>query len=143
MHLAYHFQRAARRHPRRVALVERGRTWTYAELVDRLGRVGTAMQGLGLTRGDRVAILLPDTHEYLETDYGAMAAGLVRVPLDPRLTRSELLAQLADAGARALVFGQADADRVVDLPSDLADLRALVQVGGSASGGTAGPGPAA
>ena len=143
MHLAHHFQRAAQRHPRRVALVERGRTWTYAEFVDRLWRVGTALHGLGLSRGDRVAILLSDTREYLETDYGAMAAGLVRVPLDPRLTRGELRAQLADAGARALVFGQADAERVVDLPSDLADLRALVQVGGSAGGDTAGTGLAA
>jgi acyl-CoA synthetase (AMP-forming)/AMP-acid ligase II len=143
MHLAYHFQRAVQRHPRRVALVEHGRTWTYAEFVDRLQRVGTALHGLGLTRGDRVAILVPDTREYLESDYGAMAAGLVRVPLDPRLTRGELLAQLSDAGARALVFGQADAERVVDLPSDLADLRSLVQVGGSAGSGTAGSGLAA
>ena len=131
MHLAYHFQRAAQRYARRVALVDRGRTWTYAEFVGRILRVGQALHGIGLARGDRVAILLPDTHEYLETDYGAMAAGLVRVPLDPRLNRRELVAQLADAGARALVFGEASADRVVDLPGDLPDLRCLVQVGGA------------
>jgi acyl-CoA synthetase (AMP-forming)/AMP-acid ligase II len=136
MHLAYHFQRAAQRYGRRVAVAERGRTWTYAEFVNRLQRVGAALHGVGLTRGDRVAILLPDTHEYLEADYGAMASGLVRVPLDPRLIRGELVAQLADAGARALIFGHADVERVADLPADLSDLRVLVQVGRAAGGGT-------
>src|SRR4051812_21753875 len=135
MHLAYHFQRVAQHHGRRVALVERGRTWTYAEFVGRILRVGQALHGIGLARGDRVGILLPDTHEYLETDYGVMAAGLVRVPLDPRLNHRELVAQLADAGARALVYGEASAERVVDLPGDLPDLRYLVQVGGTAGDG--------
>ena len=37
MHLAYHFQRLARRHPRRAAVVEHGRTWSYGELARRIG----------------------------------------------------------------------------------------------------------
>ncbi len=130
MHLAHYFQRLAQRQPRRVALVENGRMWTCADFVGRLQRLAHALHGLGLARGDRVAILLPDAREYLETDYGVMAAGLVRVPVDPRLGRTELLAQLADAGARALVFDAADAERLVDLPADLPALRVLVQVGG-------------
>ena len=60
------------------------------------------MHGLGLAKGDRIALLLPDCREYLEVDYGTMAAGFVRVPMDPRLTRRELAALLQRAGvARA------------------------------------------
>jgi len=131
MHLAYYFQRLAQRHPRRLALVENDRAWTYADFVGRLQRVANALRGIGLERGDRVGILLPDTHEDLETDYGIMAGGLVRVPLDPRLGRAELLAQLADSGARGLVFAAASAERVLDLPAELPALRALVQVDGA------------
>ena len=56
-----------------------------------------------MSKGDRVALLIPDIREYLEVDYGTMAAGLVRVPVDPRLTRRELIDLLRHAGARALV----------------------------------------
>ena len=39
---------------------------------------------------------MPDIREYLEVDYGTMAAGLVRVPLDPRLTRADFVALCCD-----------------------------------------------
>ncbi len=72
--------------------------WSYRQLEARITRFGNALRGLGLRPGDRVALLIPDIREYLEADYGTMAAGLVRVPLDPRLTRHDLIALLAACG---------------------------------------------
>ena len=71
--------------------------------------------GSACVQGDRVALLIPDIREYLEADYGTMAAGLVRVPLDPRLTRSDLIALLTHAGARALVTHASFAEKVEGL----------------------------
>ncbi len=129
MHLSYLIRRVALRQPQRIALTEKGHDWSYASLVARINLVGNAILGLGLRLGDRVASLMPDCREYLETDYGVMTAGLVRVPLDPRLSRAELLAQLADSGAKALVFHPTYSDRIVDLRSELPDLRYLISVG--------------
>jgi acyl-CoA synthetase (AMP-forming)/AMP-acid ligase II len=80
-------------------------------------------------RGDRVALLLPDCREYLEADYGSMAAGFVRVPMDPRLTRRELAALLQRAGVRALVTHPSFADKVERLTNDVETLRSIVFVG--------------
>lgn len=103
LHLAPLFQRLARRSPEAVSLIdEQGRAWRCGEFVPRLYRIANALAGLGLRRGDRVA-LLGDGRPYLEAEYGVLLAGLVRVPLDPRLSRAELVSQVADAGARALL----------------------------------------
>ena len=97
--------------------------------IERIARFGNAMHGLGLAKGDRVALLMPDIREYLEVDYGAMAAGFVRVPMDPRLTRRELVALLQRAGARALVTHSSFADKVERLTEDVETLRSIVFVG--------------
>src|SRR5262245_6653173 len=87
------------------------------------------MQGLGLAKGDRIALLLPDCREYLEVDYGSMAAGFVRVPMDPRLTRRELAALLQRAGVRVLVTHPSFADKAEGLTDDVETLRSIVMVG--------------
>ena len=93
----------------------------------RITRFGNAWRGLGLSSGDRVALLIPDIREYLEADYGIMAAGLVRVPLDPRLTaeRSDRLA--AHAGARVLVTHLSFAEQVDGLIGEVETLEARRQ----------------
>ena len=93
----------ARWHADRIAIVDDAGRWSYRQFHARITRFGNALHGLGLSSGDRVALLMPDIREYLEADYGTMAAGLVRVPLDPRLTRTDIVALLRHSGARALV----------------------------------------
>ena len=103
--------------------------WSFRRFHQRITRFGNAMHGLGLAKGDRIALLLPDFREYLEADYGAMAAGFVRVPMDPRLTRRELAELLQRAGARALVTHPSFADKVEGLTDDVESLQSIVCVG--------------
>ena len=77
-------------------------SWSYRDVHARIARFGNALAGLGLRKGDRVALLVPDIREYLEADYAIMSAGFVRVPLDPRLTGGELTALLRYAGASGI-----------------------------------------
>jgi acyl-CoA synthetase (AMP-forming)/AMP-acid ligase II len=58
--------RAIAEHPDTVALIAGGRAVTYRELGDRVGRVAGALAGLGISRGDRVALLLGTTPEFVE-----------------------------------------------------------------------------
>ncbi|HZP76412.1 MAG TPA: class I adenylate-forming enzyme family protein [Pseudolabrys sp.] len=81
-----------------------GRSLTFRDLANAAMLIGRKLRDRGLSRGDRVALLGDATAEYLCTDYGIMAAGLVRVPLDPSLTDAELANQIEDSGARLLLL---------------------------------------
>jgi acyl-CoA synthetase (AMP-forming)/AMP-acid ligase II len=98
--------RAAQLWGDRPALVEAatGNSFTFRDLANAVLLIGRRLRDRGLSRGDRVALLGDATADYLCTDYGIMAAGLVRVPLDPSLTDAELANQIEDSGARLLLL---------------------------------------
>jgi long-chain acyl-CoA synthetase len=76
---------------------------TYADL-DRLAdRFAAGLQRLGIGRGDRVALVLPNCPQFVYCFFGVLKAGAVVVPTNPLYTVRELRAQLADSGARAVV----------------------------------------
>ncbi len=88
---------AARRFPQSVAVEDEDRSLSYAELADRLRRVGAvAIREYGLSAGDVVALLSPNRIEYLEIVTGLAEAGLVVATLNPRLSDSELRAIIDD-----------------------------------------------
>ncbi|OLT16153.1 hypothetical protein BJF78_14760 [Pseudonocardia sp. CNS-139] len=81
--------------------------WAGHDDVRRARRAGRGVAGgmreSGLQAGDRVALLLPNGLAYVEAYLGAIAAGLVVVPLNVRLVREDYLHMLADSGSRLLV----------------------------------------
>lgn len=86
------------------AYTSMGRTLSYAELRDEVHRFAAFLrQDLGLEKGDRVAIMLPNTLQYPVALFGALAAGCTVVNTNPLYTARELRHQLADSGARAIV----------------------------------------
>jgi acyl-CoA synthetase (AMP-forming)/AMP-acid ligase II len=130
MHLGAHWRALARQHGERPAIIDDAGTWSFHDFHSRLVCFGNALRGLGLSKGDRVALLIPDIREYLEADYGTMAAGLVRVPLDPRLTRADVVTMLRFAGASALVAHATFAERIDGLKQEVEGLRHIITVGG-------------
>src|SRR5262245_28365086 len=113
----------------RAAIIDERGTWTSRQFHARLTRFGNALHGLGLRSGERVALLIPDIREYLEVDYGTMAAGFVRVPLDPRLLRHELIGLLRHAGVRALVTHVAFAEKADGLAKEVEGLQCVIVIG--------------
>src|SRR6056297_90639 len=63
-----------------------GERFTYEDLGDRADRLSTVLQDRGIEKGDRVAVLDPNTHYQLESAYGIMQLGAVHTPLNYRLT---------------------------------------------------------
>src|SRR6266508_2687965 len=130
LHIGVIWRELAQRHRDRIAIVDDVSAWSYRRFQSRIARVANALRGLGLNAGDRVALLIPDIREYLEADYGIMSAGLVRVPLDPRLTRSELIALLRHAGAQALITHGSFAEQVDGLVGEVESLEQVIGIGG-------------
>lgn len=97
-------ERSCARYPKRPAFTNMGVALTYGEL-DRLSRnFGACLQQvIGLRRGDRVAIMLPNLLQYPVALFGALRVGLVVVNVNPLYTARELQHQLADSGAVAIV----------------------------------------
>jgi len=111
---------AQRSPPRRAVTTRQGRSVTYAELDRRTNRLAHALLGQGLVAGDRVAAWMEDSVEYVELYLAAAKAGLVMVPINARYRAGEAAHQLADSGARALVWtaGLTAAVAALDLPDD-------------------------
>jgi long-chain acyl-CoA synthetase len=83
---------------------------TYAEMWERCRRLAGALRGLGLQEGDRVGVVSPNCHRYLEIYQAVPGAGMALVPLNQRHTDAELRYALEDAGAKALFAGRPTAD---------------------------------
>ena len=95
--------RAARYYPEKTAVATAGRRSNFRELHDRVGRIAAAMRKLGFEAGDRLAILLPNESEYLELVHACAWLGVVVVPLNIRLSATEIDHILSDATPRGLV----------------------------------------
>ncbi len=94
---------AARRYPRKRAIVFFDSPLTYRELNDAANRFANALIGLGVQKGDRVALLLPNSPQMVIAYYGALKAGAIAVSLNPLFTAGELEGQLKDSGAQTVV----------------------------------------
>ncbi|HEV8636722.1 MAG TPA: long-chain fatty acid--CoA ligase [Chloroflexota bacterium] len=90
-------------HPERPAVIFYNRVLTYRRLAEASQRFAAALAGLGVRPGDRVALLLPNTPQFVIAYYGALLAGAVVVPTNPLYVAGEVERQLCDAGAKVIV----------------------------------------
>ncbi|MEY9856364.1 long-chain acyl-CoA synthetase [Catenulispora sp. GAS73] len=90
-------------HPGKPLCHSQDRTLTYEQVDEDSGRVAAALLALGLERGDRVAVQLPNLPEFLLCYFGILKAGLIMVPLNPLLKGHEIAYHLQDSGSRILV----------------------------------------
>jgi len=99
------FEHSFAAYPDNAAYSNMGKTLSYADLNDLSMRFACFLQQeLGLTRGERVAIMLPNVLQYPVAMCGIFRAGLVVVNVNPLYTARELRHQLNDSGARCIVI---------------------------------------
>ena len=104
-------ERTAHEHPEIVATVFGGAVghrildsaMTYRNLDELADRFAAGLQRLGVKKGDRVALVLPNCPQFVYAFFGSLKAGAVVVPTNPLYTVRELHNQLADSGARVVV----------------------------------------
>jgi long-chain acyl-CoA synthetase len=132
----YLIDRAVREYRRNVAVAEPGRrSVTFHELNEKVNRLAHALRSLGLEKGDRVAVLLPNCREYLEAYMALAKGGFVRVTLNIRLSPPEHGYILGNSGSRAIIVAEEFLDSIVQMKPTLRQLKWLITMG-EASGKT-------
>ena len=89
--------------PRHIALAVDGKEWTFAELDSEITSVARRLLSLGADVGDKVATLLHNGLEMAIMPFATLRIGATLVPLNVRLSESELAWQLCDSMPRVLI----------------------------------------
>jgi benzoate-CoA ligase len=118
----------------RVAVREPQRAWTYDELADTVARFGAALADLGVKRGDRVCVLMPDGLEAAAAILGTIWIGGVAVPLSELNRPNDVRAFVRDAGALIAVVDDSLEPVLDEVRAELPSLRDVV-VAGTPRGG--------
>ncbi|WP_145514300.1 long-chain-fatty-acid--CoA ligase FadD [Yersinia massiliensis] len=99
------FENAALRYADQPAFINMGEVMTFRKLEERSRAFAAYLQqGLGLQKGDRVALMMPNLLQYPIALFGILRAGMVVVNVNPLYTPRELEHQLTDSGAAAIVI---------------------------------------
>lgn len=123
------FERSVATYPERVAFINMGKSITYAELDELSRRFGAYLQSkVGLRKGDRVALMMPNVLQYPIALFGALRVGCTVVNCNPLYSPRELQHQLSDSGAAAIVVLENFA-HVVAAVVDRTSVRAVLTTG--------------
>lgn len=104
---------------RRPALEFFGAVTTYRELGDQITRAAEGLRRLGVRKGDRVALVLPNCPQHVVAFYAALRLGAIVVEHNPLYTARELRHQFEDHGAKVAIVWDKTVDTIADFPSDL------------------------
>ena len=94
---------SAREHPDHPAILFKGLRVTYGQLERLSDAFAVALAGLGVKKGDRVALLLPNSPQFIIAELGAWKAGAMVFPLNPMYTESELEGPLNNCAPETIV----------------------------------------
>ncbi|MFD1412536.1 class I adenylate-forming enzyme family protein [Oceanobacillus jeddahense] len=96
--------RSADRAPSKTALITNEKTLTYLQLKERVNQAGNFFKSLNIQAGDRVAVMFPNDHRFLEINFGLMAIGAIPVPMNINLGADTLGYILNDSGSKLLIY---------------------------------------
>ena len=129
------FMRRTRRlHPQREAVVDGDLRLTYEQFFDRCDRWSTALQGMGVRQGDRVAYIAPNVHEQLESFYAVPQIGAVLVPINYRLTADDFAYIIDHSGTTVVCACEEFLESVDSIRDRVPGVRHFVALTGSRPG---------
>lgn len=107
-------QRTAETSPDAPAIVEGGRVTSFGELFRQAVSLASALAESGVSKGDRIALVLPKTTDAVVSLFATLFAGAVYVPIHPRWPRERIAATLEDSAARIAIEASDGAPRIRD-----------------------------
>ena len=119
--------------PDKVAVIHRGQdggrqVWTYGQLKAASDGLAVTLAGMGVGRGDRVAVLLAQHPAVLVAHFAAHKLGAVSLPLFTLFGEDALRYRLGDSGARVVITDDAQLDKVMTLRPDLPDMAHVISI---------------
>ena len=116
-------RRAVQVYPDKTAVVDGSLRLDYRSLAERVHRLSNALRTLGVEKGDRVCILSPNSHFFLESFYATSQIGAILVPLNFRLTPVDHAYILQHAGVRTVLVDHEYTQVVDEIIGDLPAVR--------------------
>jgi acyl-CoA synthetase (AMP-forming)/AMP-acid ligase II len=116
--------------PQRTAIAFEGKRFSYAQLRERVNRLADSLSQLGLKKGERVAILEVNCHQYVEACFATVKLGGIFVPLNFRIREDELKYLVNKAEPKILFVGSRYADMVDGVKSQLPSVEHFIFIGG-------------
>ena len=123
-------RRARRLYPDREAVVDEDLRLTYSEFSKRCDRWSAALQHLGVSQGDRVAYIAPNTHALLESFYAVPQIGAVLVPINYRLIADDFAYIIQHSGAKVICVHSDYLEVVEGLRHELPEVKHFVALEG-------------
>jgi len=114
--------------PDRPAMIFEGKKYSFSELSQRVNRLANALLGLGIEKGDRVAILQVNCNQYVEAYYAVAKIGAIFVPLNFRAKQDELVHMLNHSESTILFVGQRYLEMVNDMRSKLPLIKHYISI---------------
>src|SRR3954471_20787832 len=127
-------RRARKLYGGREAVVDGELRLTYEQFFDRCDRWSAALQRLGVSRGDRIAYIAPNTHAQLESFYAVPQIGAVLVPINYRLTASDFVYLIPHRGARVVCAHPDYLEMVDKIRDQIPEVAHFVALEGSRDG---------
>ena len=127
--LTFPLRQAARLYPNKVAVVEPevgGREWTYAVLEDRSSALAASLADLGIKPGDRVALWMKNSVEYILSFYGILKAGAIVAPASTHYLEREVIHQLQVTEAAGIITTEESLVRAPQIKSGAFGLRFVI-----------------
>ncbi len=128
MNVGYAIKRTCETFPDNIAMIAGHERLTFREINQQANRLVSGLFDLKLRKGDRIGLLLKNCKEALEVIMALDKGGLVRVPINPRLSPREITYILKDSGARALIFADEAIPSVEEIKAGLPDLQLLISL---------------
>ncbi|MDY6898358.1 MAG: AMP-binding protein [Cyanobacteriota bacterium] len=115
----------------REAIISHGKRYTYSEYKDRLFRFGNGIQDLGIKSGDKVAVMLYNSNEFLEAMFGSSYVGCPNPGVNWHLDGDELAKTINITSPKALLFDEEFLDKVLKIQDKLKSVEKFIVVGKS------------
>jgi long-chain acyl-CoA synthetase len=129
MNLVEMLAQSAKRYGQKTAVTMGDHVLSYAQLDEDSNKVANALKGMGISKGDRVAMLLANSPEFVTTYFGVVKAGGIAALLDPKYKLSELTSLCEDSQPRVLVTESPFLEPLVPVSARFKSVEQVIDLG--------------
>lgn len=129
MNLGRLLEERAKEHPKKAALLHEGKVISFEAFNKSVNRLANGLKDLGIESGDRVAIMLPNTTEFVYSFFACQKLGAVAVPFNTMYKGGEILYILRDCEAKAIVTLNSTVPLINEIKPELPHLQYVITTG--------------
>jgi fatty-acyl-CoA synthase len=115
--------------PKKRAIVCGGERWTYQEFYERVNRLSHCLKNWGVRKDDKVAVLHPNCHTFLEAYYSVAQMGVISVPINIRLSPGEISFILQDSESKVLIADPMFQDKIDAIRGEILKIEKILWTG--------------